>query len=296
MPRKAKSQSKSKAKRRKARKRSFKKKTYTVSAGRSLSLSVPRGLAPSPDALFPRTFKCVLHTRRVSTLDPGNSPQTASTLEVNLNNAGKPFSAGSAYAYGVDPGAINTTIYEPGSTNRDPLNLFNYYKTAYVIHTVVRCAFVSAGSSNINMVPSIVGFTPAVNGDANIARSFALLDETGTDPRGNVNFEEIPGVMRRLLNDSINRRTVTLQRGYGIKRNVGAHNAFVGNTEYATMWNYSTNTISPPVYKTKMAIVQKDLASSLDPMSTTWAVDVYQTVIFTDKKTQIRTINATPDP
>lgn len=289
MPRHKKFFRRKRKKNKRRRRKNHSKKSYTLkSTNPSVLTTVPRGLPRGPDSLFPQVYKTTLHTRILHTANAGTSPATAEYLELNLNKAGNPYS--SSYSYGVSRYAAQAgSSHVAGSINRDSLNLFNYYKAAYVTYAVVRATFIPDATAAGSTVPSIVALTPACDGDVDIPNSFAL--EISTTGGTLANMEEIPGMLMGISNQSIADKCTTLQRGYRIKTALGAPR-MLGDREYASEYDRGNEVVVAPSYVSKCAVIQKDITSTLDPVNTTWVIDVYQVTLFMEPRTRDLSRNA----
>lgn len=276
--------------RQKRKTRKSRKKTgYRMkSTNPTVLTTVPRGLPRGPDSLFPKIYKTCLHTRIVETFNAGITPATAAFLTVNLNKAGNPYST--SYAYGVSIYAAQAGVaHDPGSINRDTLNLFNYYKAAYVTYAVVRATFIPQTTAAGSAIPSLVALTPGCDGDVDIENSFALQSQIAGGTLANM--EEIPGMMMGISNQSIADKCTTLQRGYRMKTLLGAPH-MIGDREYASEYDRGNQVVVAPSYAAKMAVIQKDINSGNDPVETTWVIDVYQVTLFCEPRTRDLTRNA----
>lgn len=289
MPRHKKFFRRKRKKNKRRRRKNRSKKTYSLkTTNPSVLTTVPRGLPRGPDSLFPSVYKTTLHTRFTEQIDAGTTPVNAEFIELTLNKAGNP--KGTSLAYGINPYAAQSgTTHEPGSIQRDPMNLFNYYQAAYVTYAVVRATFIPDATAAGSSVPNLVALTPGCNGDVDIAKSFGLqLSAAGGTL---ANLEEIPGVMLGISNQSISEKCTTLQRGYRIKTILGAPR-MIGDREYATEYDRGNEDIVLPSYQAKMAIIVKDLASNINPVNTTVVVDVYQVTLFLNPRTRDLTRNS----
>lgn len=265
------------------------KKSYTLKTTNPTVLTtVPRGLPRGPDSLFPMVYKTTLHTRFTEQLDAGTAPATAEFVEITLNKAGNPH--GSSYAYGISPSAAQAgTTHVPGSIQRDTMNLFNYYKAAYVTYAVVRATFIPDAAAAGSTLPCLVAMTPGCDGDVDIQKSFAL--QISTTGGTLANMEEIPGMLMGISNQSIAQKCTTLQRGYRMKPILGAKN-YIGDREYATEYDRGNEVAVQPSYQAKMAIIMKDLTTEIDPVQTNVIIDVWQVTLFVNPRTRDLTRNA----
>lgn len=251
---------------------------------------IPR-MPPRPDKLIPTVFKCTLHTRVVKTLDAGDSASDYDAIQMTLNTAGKPIYNAQSYAYGVSPKCWQSGAYTPGSIQRDMGNLYNFYECGYVLSALVKAKFINNASPASGLVPSTVALTKLIDGNAEVDEAFGLM------PSGYAigNFEEQPNLVMTTLGETPEGQSVTLQRGYAMKRHFMGKNAqsYIGNREYATTWAKNQTELTEPLRKVKACVIQKNLATALDPGPCTVVLDVYQVCLFTDLRMADQTAHPT---
>lgn len=285
--------------RKRGKRRSKRGKGYTYATDNVAGLmTVPRGLPRGPDSLVPSVYKCTLHTRTSFTADAGASPATSVVKILHLNRAGNPYE--SAYAYGISPSA--SAISEgssdvPGSIQRDPMNLFNTYGTAYVTYAVVRATFVGPSLSDANQIPALGFISQGVSlpgvGSANALAEFKDSFGLQLSSAGGTlaNIEEVPGIMHRIVNASNEKKITSMQRGFRMKPILGASN-MIGDTYYATEWDRANNAIVAPDKSVYCGVGIKDLTGDFNPPAMTVLLDIYQVTLFLNPRTRDVSRNA----
>ena len=274
--------------RRYARKGKRKSKKSATMMSHHGVVKIPR-MPPRPDKLIPSVYKCTLHTRYIKQLDAGANPVDYSALQLSLNTAGKPIFNADAYAYGCSPKCWHVG---GGVDNhaRDLGNIYNFYEKGYVLSALVRAKFIASPANAASLTASTVALTNLIDGNADVGKSFGLL----ANGYAIGNFEEQPNLVMGTLGDTLEGQTITLQRGYAMKKHFMGKKAqsYIGNDEYATTWTKNNAGLTEPQRKVKAVIIQKDLIKSVDPNPSLVVVDVYQVCLFTD----LRTMDQEADP